>query len=376
MESLDTVWKESWKDELLKTICAFANTGGGTLTIGVDDEGRIVGIDDPDSLLRQMLETIRSKLGIIPFFRLDTAEVPFTITILVQKSPRMINLDGKFYIRSGGKTLLMPGLDLEAPMKVHPDNSWTDAPVPDVSVSQLSREAIQGFKKMGSDAGRLSAEEADLDPAALLEKLGLLKDGMLTRAAILLFHPSPGKLLGPVSVKIGLFEGSELLYQDEVCGPLIFTANRAIELIKTKYTIKPITYDGIIRIEHSPYPEPAIREALMNAIVHNEYSCHIPIQVKVTRESLTICNEGGLPIGWTVDTLKGQHSSHLRNPLLADAFYRAGLIGSAGRGIGEIMSQFEDRQEFEPVFESGPGFSVTFKNETIGMLGVTPGPFL
>ncbi len=366
MESQNTEWKESWKDEYLKTICAFANTEGGTLTIGVDDNGRIVGIDNPKALLKQLPDKIRSKLGIIPFVRLDTVDPPYTITILVQKSPTMINLDGKFYVRSGSTTQMMSGRELEIQMIEHAGHSWTDAPVPNVSVSHLSPEAIQEFKNLGRKVGRLSPEDSELDVVDLLEKLDLVKDGMLTRAAILLFHPSPGKILGPVSLKIGMFEGSELLYQDDFCGPLIFTANRAVDLLMTKYMVKPISYDGIVRIEKSPYPEPAIREAVMNAIVHNEYSSHIPIQVKVTKEGLTIYNEGGLPIGWTLDKLMGQHKSLPRNPLIANAFYRAGLIESFGRGIGAIMSQFEGRQEFEPVFESDSGFSVSFKNEMFG----------
>lgn len=373
MESQNTEWKESWKDEYLKTICAFANTEGGTLTIGVDDNGRIVGIDDPKALLKQLPDKIRSKLGIIPFVRLDTVEPPYTITILVQKSPTMINLDGKFYVRSGSTTQMMSGRELEIQMIEHAGYSWTDAAVPNVSVSQLSPGAIQEFKDLGQKVGRLSAEETDLDPEDLLDKLELLKDGMLTRAAILLFHPSPGKILGPMSLKIGMFEGSELLYQDEFCGPLIFTANKAVDLLMTKYTVRPISYEGIVRIESSPYPEPAIREAMMNAIVHNEYSSHVPIQVKVTKENLTIYNEGSLPLGWTVDKLMGQHKSLPRNPLLANAFYRAGLIESFGRGIGTILSQFEGRQEFEPVFESDSGFSVSFKNEMIGLPIVVPG---
>lgn len=125
----------------------------------------------------------------------------------------------------------------------------------------------------------------------------------------------------------------------------------------------PISFQGIVRTEVPPYPEPAIREAVMNAIVHNEYSSHVPIQIKVSKEGLTIYNEGGLPMGWTLDKLMGQHKSLPRNPSLATTFYRAGLIESFGRGIGTILSQFKDCPEFKPIFEADSGFSVTFKNE-------------
>ena len=227
----------------------------------------------------------------------------------------------------------------------------------------LSPEAIMEFKNLGRMAGRLSKEELELGPEDLLDKLDLIKGGMLNRAAILLFHPSPGKILGPTSLKIGMFEGSDLLYQDEFTGPLIFTANRSVDTLMTKYTVMPISFQGIVRTEVSPYPRLAIREAVMNAIVHNEYSSHVPIQIKVSKEGLTIYNEGGLPMGWTLDKLMGQHKSLPRNPSLATTFYRAGLIESFGRGIGTILSQFKDCPEFKPIFEADSGFSVTFKNE-------------
>ena len=186
---------------------------------------------------------------------------------------------------------------------------------------------------------------------------------MLTRAAVLLFHPDPGTVLGPSILKIGMFDGPELLYQDEFNGPLIITANVSVSLIMTKYTVFPVGYKGIVRTETSPYPEPAIREAVMNAIVHNDYSSHVPIQIKVSQQGIAIYNEGGLPRGWTLDRLMGQHKSLPRNPSIAAVFYRAGLIESFGRGISKIMSQFEGRHEYDPVFELDSGFSVEFKNE-------------
>ncbi len=363
MESQNTEWKESWKDEYLKTICAFANTEGGMMTLGVNDQGKIVGVSNPEKLLKQLPDKIRSKLGIVPFIRIDTESPPYTITILVQKAPTTVNLDGKFYIRSGSTTQMISGRELELYMMERAGDSWTEVPVPGVSVMDLSPEAIMEFKNLGRMAGRLSKEELELGPEDLLDKLDLIKGGMLNRAAILLFHPSPGKILGPTSLKIGMFEGSDLLYQDEFTGPLIFTANRSVDTLMTKYTVMPISFQGIVRTEVSPYPRLAIREAVMNAIVHNEYSSHVPIQIKVSKEGLTIYNEGGLPMGWTLDKLMGQHKSLPRNPSLATTFYRAGLIESFGRGIGTILSQFKDCPEFKPIFEADSGFSVTFKNE-------------
>ena len=363
LESRDVEWKGSWKDECLKTLCAFANTEGGTMTIGIDDDGNVVGVDNPEKLLKQLPYKIRSRLGISPFIRLDTAVPPHTITILIEKAPSTVYLDGRLYIRSGSTTQMIMGCEPEMHTLAHAGFSWTDMPVANVSISDLSPEAVLEFKNLGRAVGRLSTEESELGTEALLDKLDLIRDGLLTRAAVLLFHPRPGKVLGPVSIKIGMFEGPDLLYQDEFTGPLVIAANQVVSTLMTKYTVRPVVFRGIVRTEPSPYPEPAIREAVLNAIVHNEYSSHVPIQIKVSKEGLTIYNEGGIPAGWTVDKLMGQHKSLPRNPLLASAFYRAGFIESFGRGIGKIMSQFEGRSVQGPVFDSDEGFSITFVNE-------------
>lgn len=120
------------------------------------------------------------------------------------------------------------------------DAEWTDVPVAKLSIKDLSPDAITGFRVLARSAGRLSQEEFDLESEDLLDKLNLLRDGMLTRAAVLLFHLDPGKVLGPVSLKIGMFDGPDLLYQDEFTGPLIFMANRTMDTLMTKYTVKPI----------------------------------------------------------------------------------------------------------------------------------------
>lgn len=364
MEDQNTEWKESWKDEYLKTLCEFANTDGGILTIGVDDHGKIVGVDNPEKLLKALPDKIRSRLGIIPFVRVDTVEPPYTVSILIQKAPASVTLDGKLYLRSGSTTQMVSGRELELHLIDHAGESWSDMPISGVGTQDLSPDAIQEFRSRGLKVGRLTEEEASMDAENLLDKMDLVRKGLLTRAAVILFHPEPGRIIGPCSVRMAMLDGPDILYMDELNGPMILVANRAVELLTTKYMIRPVSYDGIFRTESSPYPEPAIREAVMNAVIHNDYSSRVPIQIKVYPDHLTIYNEGPLPYGWTVETLMGQHKSILRNPGIAAVFFRAGLIESFGRGISKIMSQYEGKEEYAPVFESdASGFSVTFRNE-------------
>lgn len=133
---------------------------------------------------------------------------------------------------------------------------------------------------MGIDSGRLAPENSSLSPEELLDKLDMFRDGMLKRSAVLLFHPRPGKYIPSATVKIGMFDGPELLFHDELTGPLMITADRTVDLVNTKYSVSPVGYKGIVRLESRPYPMAAVREAVMNAIVHNDYSSQAPSRSK------------------------------------------------------------------------------------------------
>ena len=104
----------------------------------------------------------------------------------------------------------------------------------------------------------------------LLNKLDLLKSGKLTRAAVMLFYREPEKYFKGCHVRIGLFEGSELIYDDDIKGSLMIQADRLIDFIYVKYLKKRITYDHLVRVEDYQYPIEAVREAIYNALIHSD----------------------------------------------------------------------------------------------------------
>lgn len=111
-----------------------------------------------------------------------------------------------------------------------------------------------------------------------------------------------------------------------------------MEILTTKYLKAGIRYEGIQRVEELPVPKDALREALLNAVVHKDYSSGSPIQISVYEEKLMIWNTGSLPESWTKKTLLGKHSSQPFNPDIANAFFRAGEIEAWGRGIERILT--------------------------------------
>ncbi len=185
-----------------------------------------------------------------------------------------------------------------------------------------------------------------------MQKLRLTENGMLKRAALLLFHEDPERWVTGAYVKIGMFRsGADLAYHDEVHGDLFSQMDKTIELLLTKYMVAWITYRGITRLETYPIPEDALREALLNALIHKDYGSGTPIQIRVQPDRLWIWNAGLLPPSWTAQTLFAPHISHPHNPDIASTFFRAGLIEAWGRGYERIVEACRSAGSPEPTIE-------------------------
>jgi ATP-dependent DNA helicase RecG len=148
---------------------------------------------------------------------------------------------------------------------------------------------------------------------------------------------NPERWVPGAYVKVGFFENAvDLLYQDEIHGPIIAMADKVEELVYLKYFKGIISYEGLQRIETYPVPRQAFREAVLNAIIHRDYSTGNPIHIHIYPEKVLIYNDGRLPENWTIDDLFAPHTSKPYNPLIAAAFFRSGQIESWGRGVQKI----------------------------------------
>ncbi len=147
---------------------------------------------------------------------------------------------------------------------------------------------------------------------------------------------------------------------DDVEGNLFEQVEKAMELLRTKYLISEIRFEGIYRKEEMEYPEEALREAIINAVIHRDYiGAHT--QLKIYPDKLTLWNEGTLPKDMRIEDLKKSHPSRPGNELLADVFFKAGLIETWGRGTIKITDECKKAGLPEPEFkEEFGGFSVYF----------------
>jgi ATP-dependent DNA helicase RecG len=350
-ESQNIEWKESWHDEYLKWICGFANAGGGCIYIGVDDAGKVVGVQNGKRLLEEIPNKIQTNLGFLADVNLLSKNDLEYIEIIVSPSSYPVSYKGEYHFRSGSTKQVLRGTALTEFISSKTGIRWEDSVIEGVDVEDLDKESFDIFRREAVRSKRMTKDDLNMSNAELLDSLDLLKDGKLTRAAVLLFHRTPQKWMFGTYTRIGKFgKGSDLQYQDEVIGSLFMQAERVIELIYLKYLKAPITYDNLTRVETYPFPKDAVREALYNALVHSRWSAGIPIQIRIEDDAMYISNECVFPSDWTMESLLQRHQSRPYNPRIARAFFRAGYIESWGRGIQKIFEVYSEYGTLQPEY--------------------------
>ncbi|MCD7778495.1 MAG: putative DNA binding domain-containing protein [Clostridiales bacterium] len=351
-ENQNIEWKETWKDEYLKWICGFANAQGGKIYIGKNDNGDVVGIPNSKKLMEDIPNKIQSTLGILVDVNLLTEAGKDCIEISVSPSSFPVNYKGEYHYRSGSTKQQLKGTALTEFLIQKTGFKWDAVLVDRIKVSDLDKESFDILRREAIRSGRMAKEDLNMSNEELLDSLGLLVEGKLKRAAVMLFYRKPERLITGSFVKIGKFgEGADLQYQDELRGSLFIIADRIIELIYVKYLKAAITYDKDIRIETYPYPREGVREAVYNALMHTNWADSVPIQIRIEDDAMYITNSCVLPHEWTAKKLLERHSSKPYNPDIANAFFRAGYVETWGRGIRKICEACKQHGSPEPEYE-------------------------
>ena len=349
-------WKESWRDEYLKWVCAFANAQGGVLEIGRDDKGSVVGLANAAKLMEDLPNKMRDLLGIVAnVARLEETGKSY-LRITVEPYPYPISYKGEYHVRSGSTKQVLKGAALDRFLLGRTGKRWDAVPIPETSISDLDSKVLARFRERAARGKRLGSEALAEDDAGLIEKLRLLEGPYLKRAAVLLFHPDPERFITGASIRIGYFESdSDLRYHDEASGNLFAQVDRTMDLLLTKYLKASISYEGVQRVETYPVPEGALREVLLNAVIHRDYAIGAPIQIRVYGNRLRIWNPGELPDSWSVKKLLAQHPSRPFNPTIANTFFRAGEIEAWGRGIRHVFDACRKAKTPKPLIQVEPG---------------------
>lgn len=364
-EQQNIEYKQSWHDDYLKWVCGFANAQGGEIFIGKDDNGKVVDLDDYKKLMDDIPNKIRNAMGITVEVNLHKENGNHFIEINTPPYSVPISLRGRYYYRSGSTKQELTGASLNEFLLKKSGKTWDDVIEPRANFDDIDVKAVYTFLNASENAGRLP-ENIGLSIPELFEKLRLTENGQLKRSAIILFGKDPGKFYPNTFVKIGRFgkDHADLKFQETEEGNLIILLQGVLNQLNRKFLTRPIEFEGMHRVEKGEYPVAGIREMLLNALVHRNYM-GAPIQIRLYDDKISIWNEGTLPDGLTLNSLKRSHSSRPRNPIIADVCFKGGYIDAWGRGTIKIIDSCKEADLPEPeMLELDGGFCITlFKNK-------------
>ncbi len=365
-ENQNIEFKQTWRDEYLKWICGFANAYGGKVFIGLDDNGNALGLSNTQKLMEDIPNKIVNYLGVLADVNLLENRGEQYIEIIVTPSSVPISFKGIYYYRSGSTKQELKGTALHQFLLKRTGHTWDDLPCESATLQDIDTDVVKYFFKKVAVSKRIADNAGDDDLKTTLENLDLLSNiGHLKNAALLLFGKKPSRFFPSVSFKIGRFiDGDDdLRFQDVVEGNILQMADKVLDILKSKYLISPIHYEGLQRIERLEVPEDSLREAIFNSIIHKDYT-GAPIQLSVYNDKIILWNEGRLPEGFTIETLLEKHPSRPSNKNIADIFFKAGFIEAWGRGIAKIVNGFVHSGLPAPVFTLAMGgIMVTIKRE-------------
>jgi len=375
-ETQNIEYKSSWHDDYIKWICGFANAQGGKIYIGKNDNGKVVGVEDYKKLMDEIPNKIKNNLGITTEVNLLQKDDKHFIEIVVLPYSVPISLRGRYYYRSGSVKQELTGAALNEFLLKRAGHTWDDVIETRATFDDIDEPTIKKYLRKADETGRLPDIDGISTPE-LLEKLRLTKNGQLKRAAIVLFGKDPGSFYPNTFVKIGKFDDDDftIRFQELEDGNIIQVLDRVLRTIDHKFLIRNISFEGMNRIETLEYPIPALREMLLNALIHRNYM-GAPTQIRVYDNKMFVWNDGGLPETITLPQLTQSHSSHPRNPILAGACFLGGYIDSWGSGIMKIINSCKAAGLPTPELkEKEGGFIVTlfkdrFSEEQLQKLGL------
>ncbi len=353
------------RKEAAKTACAMLNGLGGFILIGVDDQGRIIG----QHATAQTTEDITQELR-----RIDPPAFPELETVMLDNGRSVIVLrvhggggpytyDGRSYARLGPTTSVMPRQQYERVLleRMHATHRWENQPTHTFGVEHLDHAEITRTVEEAIRRGRLE-EPGTRDARALLTGLGLVHEGHLLNAAVVLFGQTERMLPSypQCLLRMARFRGrdkTEFVDNRQEHGHAFDLFVRAQRFLRDYLPVAGRIVPNLFeRVDDPLYPLAALREALANALCHRDYSVGGgAVSIAIYDDRLEIASTGLLPFGLTPEDLTRPHQSRPWNPLVANVFYRRGIIESWGRGTIKMAELTAEAGLAAPEFESSGG---------------------
>jgi len=349
----------SQMDKIIGSISAFSNTKGGTLVIGVSDKGEVLGVDIGTRTIESLANQVKQNTDPMayPSIRVDKSDKKHVVVIeVVEGKQKPVLAFGRAY-RRVGKSNQKLGYDEIRNLALKTSKIYWDSRVcEDASFGDIDEVKVKLFLRKAKYERRLELD-VEIPVRESLEKLKLLKEGVPTNAAILLFGRSTQKFFTQSETRCARFKGTkplEFIDMKVFGGNIIDQREDVVEFVKEHIKLHAKIV-GMERIETWEYPIDAIREAITNAICHRDYEISANVQVRIFDDRIEIWGCGHLPEPLTVEDLKQRHISILRNPLVGKCFFWIKFIEQWGTGTNRIIDSCLNHGFPEPVFEELSG---------------------
>ncbi|MDD7618677.1 MAG: putative DNA binding domain-containing protein [Bacillales bacterium] len=344
------------QEGVVKELVAFVNCNGGTVYIGVADDGTVLGVEDPDACALQISNAARDsvKPDITMFLHYETLKCDgkFVVAVMAQRGTNR-----PYYLAKKGLR----------PEGVFVRQGYSSVPATDAAIRKMIKETDgDRFEDMRSVDQVLSFRAAEKEfelrkiafgqPQMLTLRL-MSRDGLFTNLGLLLSDQCP------FSLKVAVFEGKDQsVFKDrrEFTGSLLEQLNDAYDYIDLQNRTRA-TFEKLLRIDTRDYPEVAVREALLNSLVHRDYGYSASTLIGIYDDRIEFVSLGGLLPGLELEDLM-MGVSVCRNPNLANVFYRLQLIEAYGTGMKKIMGAYADALRKPTIEATSNAFKIVLPN--------------
>ena len=358
IESQTVEFKTSFSDEVIISLVAFSNAIGGSVFVGVADNGEVKGVSIGKETIANWITEIRNKTAPIIIPHIETLEIKDkTIVIFkVFEYPiKPVSIKGRYYKRTKNTNQLLTTTEVVNLHLQSINSSWDAYPDPLHTLEDISLEKVQAaIERMREND--LTITES---PLSFLLKFNLLRDDRPTNAAYLLFKNNHSFL---TTIELGRFQDNISIKDSaRTQSDIIMQVNEVIEFVKKHINLEIIISGKAQNTQKWQYPLEAIREIVLNMIIHRDYRSSADSIVKIFNNKIEFFNPGNLPQDITVeDLLSNNYKSNPRNKSVADFFKNLGLIEKYGSGIVRIISYLKEANLPEPKFSNiSGGFQVT-----------------
>ena len=358
--------KGTLPDSVPKEIVAFSNTEGGTLFIGIRDDGTVVGVDNSDDVMTRVSNVAHDTIlpDIMPFIQIRSVElegkqvIKITVSVGTER-PYYLAKEGLrpkgVYVRRGTACIPLNEAGIREMIMETSGKSYEES-------RSLNQELT--FETLKAEMSLRSIEFAT-PQMSTLKMIG--SDGLFTNLALLLSDQCPH------TIKVAVFQGSDnavFRERKEFSGSLLKQLNDVYAFLDF-YNKTKATFEGLRRSDQRDYPEDALREALLNSIIHRDYLFSGSTIINMFDDHVEFISLGGLVRGISMEAIF-MGVSQSRNPNLAAVFYRLGLVESYGTGVRKIIRLYKNPQQAyysahangsEPKFRAAEGaFTVELPN--------------